>query len=108
MKCLETRRTKEGLRRRRYRTDDNRTFWTVEVPDSVLCHVTSQPRLRAALEAWKRAQATAARRVRVEALLAQDWKPLAVAEEVGMAVRSIQQIRQDLELRKRLGRTRQS
>jgi DNA-binding NarL/FixJ family response regulator len=94
VKCLETRRTPDGLRRRRYSTADGaRTFSTVEVPASVLYGITSRARLRERLKAWSRRQEALDKRERALQLVDAGWKPVAVAHELGLAVRTIERWR---------------
>lgn len=85
-RCIETRRTQAGHRRRRYERDDGSRFTTIEVP----------------IEEWARCQRVSARdramgvRPQAEALLAQGWKPEAVAFELGVSNTSARRWKQDL------------
>lgn len=94
MKCLETR-SKNGLRWRRYRTDDGRIVTTYEMPTQVLLSVTTMKRVAARLEAFKRGQARAELRQKVRERLAAGWKPVAIANELPMSVRNIEKIRSE-------------
>ena len=89
MKCLETR-AREGLRWRRYRTDDGRIVTTLEVPEQVFRATVRKDRLQERLEGWRREQERAALQARGLALLAEGWKPLAVAHELKVDVRTAQ------------------
>lgn len=95
MKCLETRR-RNGMKWRRYRTEDGRIVTTYELPTEVLRGAAEPSRLQERLDAYARADARRARRQQVISLLAQGWKPLAIASEVGLKVRVIQELRAQL------------
>lgn len=95
MKCLETRR-RDGMKWRRYRTADDRIVTTYELPTEVLLGVTTMKRVHARLEAYKRGQARAERRAQAQALLRKGWKPVAVANEVGMTTRNVEMMRNAL------------
>lgn len=92
MKCLETRQ-RNGLKWRRYRTEDGRTVTTFELPTSVLRGITTAARLNARLETWRRGEAQRTRRAAVLKRLAQGVKPAAVAHEFGLSDREVQRIR---------------
>lgn len=96
MKCLETRKRKDGLRFRRYRTDDGRTITTFEVPTTVL-RAFSMPKVQAQLEAWERGQERQARRVQVEARIRQGIKPTAIAHEFGLTDQRVRQIKKAMQ-----------
>ena len=91
MKCLETRR-RDGMKWRRYRAEDGRIVTTFELPTSVLLHLTSRARIKAAIEAFERAQKAEALRIRVRALSAEGWKTIAIAHEVGLSVGGVHRI----------------
>ena len=85
-RCLETRTTPEGLRRRRY-VDGS---VTIEVPLSAWKYLNRQGRGNDRVAAHQRAvQRDAVRRRAVE-LGTQGWKPLAIANELKVPVRSVQ------------------
>lgn len=92
-RCLETR-ERDGMRWRRYRTEDGRIITTYELPTSVLHGVAPLDRVHARIVCWMRGQARAARRARIADLLANGWKPEAVANEVGVTARTVQKLRQ--------------
>lgn len=92
MKCLETRK-RNGMTWRRYRTDDGRIVTTFELPTQVLRSVTTLDKIQSRIEGNLRAQESQARRKRIRALLADGWKPLAIASELAVGVRYVQQIK---------------
>lgn len=91
MKCLETRRTPEGFRRRRYQRDDGVRFSTIEVPAELWKFLNNPGRGRNRLAEILRERDREARRITGRALLAQGWKPLAVANQLGLTERTVQQ-----------------
>ena len=94
MKCLETRK-RNGMKWRRYRTDDGRTVTTFELPTAVLSRF-SKKQVAAALAAWERGEAQRARRVLVVELLARGVKPTAIAHELGITDQAVRQTRKAL------------
>lgn len=101
MKILETRTRADGMRARRYELPDGRRLTTFELPASVI-KALGQARVREYLEAWsrgerRRAQAHA-RRMRIEELLRERVKPLAIAHEVGVSDQRVRQIRKEMGL----------
>lgn len=90
---LSSRRRASGLVSRRRETPEGVRYSTVELPASVLWGVTTAARLEARLRAFERGLATASTRARALSLLAQGWKPLAVAAELGLATRTVQRYR---------------
>ena len=81
-KCLETRRTPEGLVHRRYRTVSGRDFWTVEMPEPVYraAKFVVAPRM----ESLVRAEGTRERLAQAKAMLLAGEKQVVVAEVLGM------------------------
>ena len=94
-RCLETRRTPEGFRRRRYEQDGVR-FTTIEVPVEVWRAVARPDRIARALAGRENAAAQARRRALGEHLLAQGWKPAAVANELNVSEAAVRQWRQSM------------
>lgn len=94
MKCLETR-DRKGLRWRRYRTEDGRIVTTLEIPEQVFRATVRKDRLQERLDAWRRAQEREALQARGTVLLAEGWKPLAVAHELKVDVRTAQRWRKE-------------
>lgn len=77
-KVLETR-MRDGLKWRRLRTASGRTYWTVELPETVLRSVATQNQLAARLARW---QSGEAKRERIAAITEQALagvKPEAIA-----------------------------
>lgn len=92
MRCLETRR-RNGMKWRRYRTDDGVIVTTYEVPVEVL-RVLGEARLQEELQRAARTLERKQRKAKVLALLAQGWKATAVASEVGLCDAQVRRIRQ--------------
>lgn len=88
MKCLETR-TRGQLRYRRYRDPDGAIHHTVEVPREVWNYINKQGRANDRLAQHMNRRQRLAKRTEVERLLDEGWKPLAVAHEVGVSLRSV-------------------
>lgn len=88
--------TPYGFKRRRYQLADGRRITTYEVPYAVLSHMGAA-RLREAAQKWQRGERARAevraRRQRIIALLAEGWKPTAIAHEVGITEQRVRQIR---------------
>jgi hypothetical protein len=97
MKCLETRRRKDGMKWRRYRTEDGRTITTVELPTAVLS-VVSRKQIAAQIEAWKRGETQRIRIARMRALIAQGVKPTAIAHELGVTEQAVRAQRKRMAL----------
>ena len=92
MKCLETR-TRNGLRWRRYQTDDGRRFSTYELPSTVLLGVTSMARVQVRLAKWNKAEEQRTRLSRIRRQLEEGVKPLAVADSEGVSTRYVQRLK---------------
>ena len=90
MKCLETRATPEGFRRRRYLRDDGVRFSTIEVPLAVWQSINSAGRARDRFAQWSRERSREATRLRAVELVTAGWRRIAVASELGVSVRSVQ------------------
>lgn len=95
MKCLETRRTPEGFKRRRYERDDGQRFTTLEVPAELWAWLNNQGRGQNRLAEIQREQEREAVRAAGRALLAQGWKPLAVSSQLAIPVRTVQRWAKD-------------
>jgi FixJ family two-component response regulator len=94
MKCLETRQ-KNGMRWRRYRTDDGRIVTTYELPAAVLS-AFSKKRLTEQLAGWQRGESLRARRVVMLARIAEGVKPTAIAHELGISDAAVRLARKAL------------
>lgn len=88
MKCLETRRRKDGTKQRRYRTDDGRTIITIELPRAVLSRFSSKT-VAEQMAAWQRGEAQRIRVRRMRQLIAQGVKPAAIAHELGVTEQAV-------------------
>jgi hypothetical protein len=75
---LETR-TRDGLKWRRLRTATGRTYWTVEVPETVLRAVATQAQVAARLERWLSGEAKRERIAEISRLAVDGVKPDAIA-----------------------------
>lgn len=97
MKCLETRTTPEGWKRRRYERDDGTRYSTLEVPASV---ITALGRGAAALatETWRRGEVARERAAFLKREIAArpDWKATALAHELNITEARVRQIRKGL------------
>lgn len=89
MKCLETRKTTEGFKRRRYQCEDGSRITTIEVPLSVWNSINKQGRGADRAAQWARERAREATRIKAVELVRSGWKPIAVASELGLAVRNV-------------------
>lgn len=93
MKCLSTRRTPEGFKRRRYQRDDGTRFNTIEVPEELWNTVN-----RKGLTPADRHFAVQARQVVKDAALnhlAAGWNATASAEELNVPVSTINRWRKE-------------
>jgi DNA-binding NarL/FixJ family response regulator len=97
MKCLETRRTPEGFKRRRYLRDDGGRFSTIEVPAELWEWMNGRGRSRNRLAEILREREREAVRQAARALLAEGWKPLAVAHQLNVSVRTVERWRKALQ-----------
>lgn len=89
MKCLETRKQPDGTTRRRYRDDAGLIHHTVEAPREVW-RALPQSVLQQRLASRRAAVARLALKARGLQLLADGWKPEAVANELGVTTRAVQ------------------
>lgn len=98
MKCLSTRTTPNGLKRRRYLLDDGRRLTTYEVPASVLGAMGSKT-LREAMAKFQRGEELRARAKQLRDFVANhpDWKPTAIANHMGCTEQRVRQIRKELQ-----------
>ena len=92
-RCLETRATPDGFRRRRYQRDDGVRFTTIEVPLQVWTHLNKMGRGSNRAAQWERARAREAVRKQALQHLAAGWKAIASAHELGVPVRTVQRWR---------------
>ena len=92
MKCLETR-TRNGMRWRRYLTEDGRRVTTYELPSTVLMGVTTMARIQGRLASWNKAEDQRTRRARILRQIADGVKPLAIADSEGVSTRHVERIR---------------
>ncbi len=92
MKCLEMRKQPDGTTRRRYRDDCGLTHHTIELPREVF-RALPQSVIRERLESRRAAVARLRVKARGLQLLAEGWKPEAVAAAIGVAARTVQKWR---------------
>jgi hypothetical protein len=94
VKCLETRRTPEGFKRRRYERTDGVRITTVEVPIELWSTFNRQGRGNR-LAGWTRARERDALRLRALEQQRLGWKAIASAHELGVPVRTVQRWRSE-------------
>lgn len=98
MRCLETRETPDGLKRRRYEVAGVRErVTTYEVPAQVL-RALGMRLVRQRVEVFRRgllAREKAAR-LKDEVRRREDWKATAVANDLGITEARVRQIRKEL------------
>ena len=66
------------------------------MPEAVLFSITSRARLQASVAGWQRGQERNAIRRRGVALLAEGWKPVAVAHELKVTVHTVERWRRSM------------
>lgn len=94
MKCLETRK-RNGMRWRRYLTEDGRIVTTYELPTAVLSLI-SKKALADQLAAFERGEARRARAQRMHQLIAEGVKPTAIAHELGVTEQAVRNARKKI------------
>lgn len=101
MKCLETRTRADGIKSRRYELDDGRRITMLELPATVIKGI-GMKRVQELMATWQRGERQrangGARRQRIEELLRERVKPLAIADEVGVTDTRVRQIRKEMGL----------
>lgn len=97
MKCLETRRTPEGFRRRRYLREDGVRITTLEVPIEIWNGSVRHDQVRRRMESRARALARASTKFRGQELLRAGWKPEAVASELNVTTSCAQRWRRQMQ-----------
>lgn len=90
MKCLETRTTRDGFRRRRYRTDYGTTITTIEVPEAIWRGTVNLKVAARRTVGWRKTQAWDKLYFQSSQHKAAGWKALASAHELGLNVRIVQ------------------
>lgn len=89
MKCLETRRTADGFKRRRYE-DNGVRFTTIEVPVTVWNAINKQGRAKDRAAQSARALARSVLRYKVLAYKWNKQSPGKAAKETGVPLRTVQ------------------
>lgn len=89
-KCLETRLLPNGLKMRRYCYADGRCYRTIEAPLEVWAGINKQGHGNDRMAGWLRARKRETLRTHALGLVAQGWKPLAAAHELGVPERTVQ------------------
>ena len=101
MKCLSTRTRHDGMKVRRYELDDGSRITTIEIPVTVIRGV-GMKKVQQQIATWQRGEDKRAesrmRRERIESLLREKIKPLAIAYEVGVTEQRVRQIRTGMNL----------
>jgi hypothetical protein len=93
--CLETR-IKDGLKWRRYRTPEGVVYTTYEIPTEIFHSVVPTGMYESRVQSWNRGQQRKEKRALAERLLQEGWKPLAIANEVGLVERTVTKYRKQL------------
>lgn len=96
MKCLETRRRPDGLKVRRYRTDEGVTFRTIEIPIEVFRGLVPRDRLATRLAGRMAEIARQTKKQRAVTMIRDGVKPVAIANDLGVTVRTIEKYRRSL------------
>lgn len=89
MKCLSTRTTSDGFKRRRYEMPSGQRVTTLEVPITVWAAINRQGRGSDRAAAWSRARARDNLRLRALDHMNLGWKAEASAHDLGVPVRTI-------------------
>jgi hypothetical protein len=89
-RCLETRTTKDGFKRRKYQAVNGVITRTIEVPIEVWNHINRMGRASDRAAQWRRTRERDALRMKACELMQAGWKPLAVSSELGVPVRTLQ------------------
>jgi Homeodomain-like domain len=90
VKCLETRTTPEGYKRRRYESAGGLRHTTIEVPLIVWSGINKQGRANNRAAAWTRARGRESKQLQAQHLVAHGWRKAAVAAELGVPLRTVQ------------------
>ena len=90
MKCLETRLTPEGYKRRRYESAGGLRHTTIEVPIEVWRGVNRQGRGNDRAAAWERARARDSKRMQARALFAAGKHKAFIAGLLNVSLRTVQ------------------
>ena len=93
VKCLESRPTAEGFRRRRYRNDAGVRFTTIEVPIEVWNSVKRPEVVASRMVGRQREIARQALKLQALILIRRGEKPESIANELGLTARTIQRWR---------------
>ncbi len=94
MKCLETRK-RNGMKWRRYVTEDGLRVVTYEVPESVLKYL-SRATLSLALKRHNDGLKRRARDAQIHKLLREGWKTTAVASKFNLSDSMVRRIKQGM------------
>lgn len=90
MKCLETRTTPEGYKRRRYESAGGLRHTTIEVPLAVWNGINKQGRANNRAAAWQRARDLESKRLQAQHLVAQGHSKAHVAGHLQVSLRTVQ------------------
>lgn len=89
MRCLTTRTTREGFRRRRYEPAAGERFSTIEVPLELWNSIRGQGRGRDRVAAWLRERERESRRRQAVALRRNGWTCRDIAQQLGVPLRTV-------------------
>lgn len=96
MKCLETRRRPDGLKVRRYRTDDGVTVRTIEIPIEVFRGLVPRDRLAARLAGRMAEVERQTKKQRALTMLRDGVKPVAIANDLGVTEKTVYKYRRSM------------
>lgn len=85
---LETRKTPDGMIRRRYERDGLPRLTTYEVPASVI-RAIGRKRVAEQMEAWQRGEKQRVRTAGIDRLVMDGVKPAAIAHEFGVTEQAV-------------------
>lgn len=93
MKCLETRRRPDGLKVRRYRTDEGVTVRTIELPIEVFRTLVPASKLQVRLTQRMAELSRQTKKQRALTMIRSGVKPVAIANDLGLTVRTVERYR---------------
>lgn len=89
MKCLSTRTTPDGFKRRRYEAKTGARHTTIEIPAELWATLNGQGRARNRVEEWRRARDRESLRRQGVSLDAAGWDPSKIAEHLKVSRRTV-------------------
>lgn len=92
---LETRKTPDGLIRRRYEREGQQRLTTYEIPAAVLKSI-GMKRVVEQMAAWERGEAQRKRTAEIDSLVKEGIKPTAIAHQLGVTDQAVRMRRKKL------------